>query len=399
MSTTTFSAAPLKGSWEAQLTEAERLARNFNDACLPIFDKLYTRLGKMPKARRMAADERLQNIFLRAADSYQGYLLMREQYDRALEVIERMGKELGEAEAVDWNIHIALALHQAGRDDEALERMRPQPGPSADEKLNVWSTFVMFATKIERLDEAEKALAHIAQLIEKMTDLDEDDLHFERAYVASHHALIALQRQEWAESAEWIEEALSWNFELTYKYREVYQTIALKGPPDIALRLINQGVDNVTSFFFRGLAHHRAGDDAKARHNWEKVVTYEPGEDEGLPLLETILAYYYLGDPDRIGLELILRALSEMDSTDWALLLLAGLGWAFHGDMRNAHSNLENAMLLRRMTRPGAKYLPIELWQHAQLLLDDNFLPEIAPYLGMEIDQAASAAENKGEAG
>ena len=395
MPTPTFSAAPLKGSWEAQLTEAERLARNFNDACLPLFDKLYTRLEKTPKARRMAADERLQNIFLRAADSYQGYLLMREQYDRALEVIERMGKELGEAEAVDWNIHTALALHQAGRDDEALERMRPRPGLSADEQLQAWSMFVMLATEIERLDDAEKALAHIAQLIEETSDLDEEERQSERAYMASQHAMLALRRQEWEESVAWIEKALSGSWELAHKYQAVYQAIALEGPPDMALRLIDRdAAPRISSFFWRGLAHQRAGDSAKARNAWKKMIAYEPDEDEDFPIFGMILAYYYSGDPNQIGLELVLRTLAETDPVDWALLLLAGLGWAVQGDMKNTHSNLEGSMLLRRTSRPGAKYLPIDIWKHAQLLLDDNVLPEIAPYFGVEMEQTA-AAENE----
>jgi tetratricopeptide (TPR) repeat protein len=394
MPSTTFSAAPLKGSWEAQLTEAERLARNFNDACLPIFDKLYTRLGKMPKARRMAADERLQNIFMRAADSYQGYLLMREQYDRALEVIERMEEELEDEEALDWSYHVILALHQAGRDEEAIERLRPQPDLPIRDALNEWGSFATFLISIDRLDEGEAILEHTTTLVAESTELDERKRQVEFAYIAMHRARLALGRQAWEESVFWFDEAVSWNEDSLAGIGEIYQPIAMEGPPALALRLIERDErKNVGRFFWRGVAHLRAGEEGKAQRDWERVITAEPDADDHASLYETILAAYYLGDPGRAGLTSVLQTLQEKDPQNWALMILAGLGWAIQGNMTSAYSNLGIAMLLRRMTRPGGKHLPEELWPHAQLLLDEDNLREVAPYFGVEMNQDASEDE------
>jgi len=398
----TFTAAPLKGSWEAQLQEAERYARNFNDAALPIFDKIYTRLEKMPKARRMAADERLQKIFLRTALDYQGYLLMREEYDRALEIIDRVSQEMEGEEASNWAVQAALALHQAGRDEEALDRLRPQPGLPVENEFDELSSLIVFAINIDRLEEAESFLAHATQLVEETTELDEVILDFERAYIAMHRAQIALNRQAWDEGVAWFDKAVSWDPEFQFRVSEIYEPIAVEGPPATALRLIKQDAnEGISQFFWQGLAHQRAGESKKAKQAWRYVTAYEPVEkEEALPFFETMMAHYYLGDPDRAGLTTVLKILKEEDSYNWGIMLVAGLGWAIHGNMPNAHSNLEVAMLLRRTTRPGAKYLPIDIWRHAKLLLDQAQLQEVAKYFDMDSDMGSDmeTVPNEGEA-
>lgn len=397
MPPTTFGAAPLKGSWEAQLAEAEQMARNFNDACLPIFDKIYTRLGKMPKARRMAADKRLQQIFLRASDDYQGYLLMREEYDKALEIIERMEEELGDEEALNWKLHSVLALHQAGRDDEVLERMRPQPDLPVEEALDAWGSFATLLIAIGRLNEAEAALDHATALVEEL--IEEEEMHrIEIGYLAMQRAELALRRQAWEESVSWFNEAISWHDDYYARIRVIYQPMAVEGPPELALDLIREDMNTgMGRFFWRGVAHLRAGEEEKARQDWKKALPIEPDADETPPIYETVLASYYLGDPNRAGLSAVLQTLQEQDPENWGLMVLAGLGWAIHGNMTNAHSNLEIAMLLRRMSRPGGKYLPGEIWPHFRLLLAPEQLREFVQYfdVAMDLDDPTEVTENE----
>ena len=101
---------PIKGSWEERLQTAQRLAANYNDDAIAIYDMLITRLQKMPKAQRQAANGRLQNILMQASVDLHSYLTMREKYVRALDVLDGIIAEMPYGDAQQWESHGAVRL-------------------------------------------------------------------------------------------------------------------------------------------------------------------------------------------------------------------------------------------------------------------------------------------------
>ena len=166
-------AAAIKGSWENRLQEAQQLAASFNDKALPLYEKLYTRLSKMPVAQRKAAGERLQNIFLQTAVDYQGYLTLRGQYDEALIVIDRLREETGADENQMWQSHAANVLIMADRNDEAIDRIR-QAGIMAElDELEAMGDIAMIHLRLGNTKASASTLAEMAELVES-ADLSDD---------------------------------------------------------------------------------------------------------------------------------------------------------------------------------------------------------------------------------
>ena len=102
-------------------------------------------------------------------------------------------------------------------------------------------------------------------------------------------------------------------------------------------------------------------------------------EAEAANLFEVILAFYYLGDPERLGLELALRLISETRNPGSSVFLLLGLGWGLRGNERNAHANFEMAMRQRRSMAEGAK-LNRESWFFVEDLVDEALWSEFMGY-------------------
>ncbi len=166
-------AAAIKGSWENRLEEAQQLAASFNDKALPLYEKLYTRLSKMPAAQRRAAGERLQNIFLQTAVDYQGYLTLRGHYDEALTVIDRLREETPADEDLMWQSHAANVLIMAGRNDEAIERIW-QAGIMAElDELEAMGDIAMIHLRLGNTEASAAKLAEMAAWIES-ADLSDD---------------------------------------------------------------------------------------------------------------------------------------------------------------------------------------------------------------------------------
>ena len=163
---------PIKGSWEERLQTAQRLAANYNDDAIAIFDMLITRLKKMPKTQRLAANGRLQNILMQASVDLHSYLTMREKYVQALGVLDGIIDELPYEDAQRWDSHGASILLQAGRPDDAVARLRAiAERPESD--LDEWAELVSMQMRIEALDDAEATLGEMEAWIEERYAGDE----------------------------------------------------------------------------------------------------------------------------------------------------------------------------------------------------------------------------------
>ena len=108
------------------------------------------------------------------------------------------------------------------------------------------------------------------------------------------------------------------------------------------------------------------GTGAQARRSrpngiWRKVIQTTLPEEGPIDILELVLAHYYLGDAEGVGLGSVLDLLRQRESDTWLLFYLAGLGWAVRGDQVAARSNLQLAVM-RRKSRAEGKVLDHSWW-------------------------------------
>lgn len=128
------------------------------------------------------------------------------------------------------------------------------------------------------------------------------------------------------------------------------------------------------------MAQYRLGNPSAAESLWIECTELEPPEgDQGSPV-ELIMAFYYLGDKERHGLELLLRTLRESEGSHWMIHYLLGMGWALHGNRTNATANLESAVNLRRASAEG-RLLPHYIRTFMPDLVTDDIFAEVEPFI------------------
>ncbi|MEZ4583784.1 MAG: hypothetical protein R3A10_19470 [Caldilineaceae bacterium] len=284
---------PVKGSWEALLQQANAYAANYNDEAIPLFEKIYTRLQKMPRAQRHAANQRLQNIYMQAAINLHAYLIMRERYDEGMAIIPAIEEEMGPDETTRWEIHAAQLLKQQGRDDDAVARLRAlAEKPESD--LDVWGELGSMLVQLRRFDAADAVIARMDEWVAEHHDADTDARRRDAAAVASLRASAALRRREWEEAGRWLDTAADLDEE--FGRRRILLPVELLRAGEFKL------ADR-----FRPSCHHanprptarrslwKQGETARAEAIWQEIIDTDLDEDTPV-LSEMVLANYYLGD-------------------------------------------------------------------------------------------------------
>lgn len=388
MTTQRDSNAPtIKGSWENQLETAQRLASDFKDEALPIYEKLFNRLGKMPRSQRMAANQRLQNIFMTSAVDYQGYLTLRGRYAEALAVVDRVLEEAPESERPMWQMHGAELLILAGQEDAAIARVK-EAGQSADlDDLEALGDLFMVLIRLGRLDEAASTLEELTALVESR-DVNDDARQRDRAYAADLATTLALERHDFDRAEALYAEAIALDPDLKQHLNRLYARFVHAGEAERALPYIKRDQQHpIRATFWHGLALQRLGEAEQAARQWEKVTAMDPAKTSETSFLEYILSLYYLDDPDGMGLGAVLNLLQEEGSNVWALFYLAGLGWALRDNLQNAQTNFQRAVNLRRANGQGRK-LPVETWYFCVDLLEEEELAAVREFF--EVEDGAS---------
>ncbi len=390
-------AAAIKGSWENRLQEAQQLAASFNDKALPLYEKLYTRLSKMPVAQRKAAGERLQNIFLQTAVDYQGYLTLRGQYDEALIVIDRLREETGADENQMWQSHAANVLIMAGRNDEAIDRIRQAGIMAGLDELEAMGDIAMIHLRLGDTKASASTLAEMAALVES-ADLSDDARARDRALVANLTGTLTLEQGDFEQAAALFEEAIALDPNYKQQLYRIYSRMIRLGDPARAIAFVKRDQRNpIRTGFWHGVALDQLGESDEAIKHWQKVVNVDLAANEEPHLLEYILAHYYLGDAEGTGLGLVLNALQEETGGQWALFLLAGVGWALRGNVENARTNFFTGMNQRRANGNGL-LLPWESWNFLLDLLPEEELANYAEFFETEHEFAAET-DDSGEDG
>ena len=122
------SAAALKGSWEALHTEAVALSRQGNDETLAKYGFLIRRLSALPESRRAAQDERLQRILDQSVLGLQSYYARRNRLDDMAAIHDEVFEILSEDAKSLWRENQARAYWWQGRSEEAVAIVRFRVG-------------------------------------------------------------------------------------------------------------------------------------------------------------------------------------------------------------------------------------------------------------------------------
>ncbi len=383
-------AQPIKGSWEALLEEAQVNAANFNDAAIPLYAKIVTQLRRVPRARRMAANRRLQNVWLQSAISLQAYLTMRERYAESLDLIAQIEEEVDVEEYNQWEAHAARLLLQSGEPEAAVERLRKvAERPESD--LAVWGELALLFVRLNRPDEALATLDRMDEWVDEHYSDGPDNAEStprrrDEGYVLSLRSLQALDSGDAGESIRFLNAAIDRDDDYQSRLTLSYVRLIRQGDYDAALQLIRRDQRSpLRARFWHAIIHFRQGEADKAQAIWRQIVKRDLEPDVEPAVMEYILAHYYLGDPDGEGLSSILAALNEDSAQHWGVYLLAGLGWAIRGNLSNARSDFETAVLQRRSAAEG-RLLPYESWLYCLDLLGKELRDQIADYFVTDPD-------------
>ena len=388
-------AAALKGSWEERLQHAQQLAANRDDEAIAIYDKLISRLVKMPKEARMVNEQRLQNILMQAGVNAQAYLSSSERYDDAIEVMNHLITATEEEEHPSINAHKADIMIMAGRVDDAAAIWRGYADENPGEMTEL-SQLMLVYVKAGRIDEATAVLDEFEAVIQKRlaeakeADAESDDEAAEEAaamrardegYVYSMRSLLAMESGEWAKAVEWYEKSAETSTFYKENGQQVYARLVNNRQDELALLLIEQDKTTVIGpAFWAALVHHHLGDEDKAKKLWTKAVNTELSEDEARNFFEMIMSFYYLGDEERMGLELTLRLINESRNPNWSIFFLAGVGQAIHNDMNALHVNMGTAVQQSRIVAEGTHLNP-DLRMFIEDLFDEEMQAEFEKYM------------------
>ena len=380
---------PVKGSWEDLFQQAQQFARNYNDAAIPLYRRVVDGLAALPPAARKAGNNRLHNIMMAAGLDLQGYYNVLGRYDDALATIDQLRGLVSPDEQEMLDSLIIDILIQAARTDEAFARLRTTAeAPDAD--LGDWGQLVMAYVRAKQPEAAFPVLDAMAQQLEQRKTTEQtkgegkssesDQVQFQRdqGYILGLRAVATLEAGQIDAGIALFDEILRLGGSYADNLHLLYGRLLHQGRYDDALRYIERDQKRVVrATFWRGVALKHKGEETRARHAFENAIQQESIQRDMESMMEHILAYYYLGDPQAQGLEIVLRAIREQRAPSWILMYLAGLGWAIRGDANAARTNIELAMVQRKSAAEGIK-LPYHYWFFAQDLLTADQLTLLA---------------------
>lgn len=385
---------------------AQQLAARNDDEAVAIYDKLITRLSALPLERRRVSNDRLQNILVQACVNAQAYHNVHERYDEALHVMDQMRQIVEEPEIQPLDFHRADILLTAGRVDEAIAVLRgiaEENGNDIEDLAAIFHAYV----RVGQLDDAQRVLNEIEEQLAAQQGSDaaspadgEEDPRSEdprsedpraearaaagardEAFVYSLRSELAMERQQWQEAIDHYQQAVSLHSDYGDSPQFIYMPLVRNGQYEAALPFVRQDTARkVRSTFWEALALYHLGDVAQAEALWTEVTETELNEEEARNFNEVVLSFYYLGDAERMGLELLLRLINEVRNPNWSIFFLTGLGWAMHGNLRNARMNFDMARQQLRMTAQGSSF-PDEIKRFVDDLLDGETRAELASYL------------------
>lgn len=367
----------IKGSWEELLLQAQQLAARQDDGCIPLYHKLVDRLSRLPAAQRLAAEGRLQVVMHQAAIDLQYYLTYRDRYAEALAVNEQVRLLLLAEEQRIFARHAVAIRMQAGEVDQALAELRGL----AEGELDPWGDALFAALDKRRFADADLAIQGAEAFVNHTHQgaRSSDEAKRDAAFVAYLRSRLAAARSDGREALAWFQHAAMldpfYRTSPQYLYTHLVDVGAF-AEAETLIRTDSKGP--IRAAFWQGIIHLRSGKPAEAQAAWARAVEAKLPDDGSVDYLELVLARFYLGDHDGVGLASVLRALDE-DPGFWGLFYLAGLGWGMRNDMVAARSNMQLALIRRKSLAEGRK-IARTWWPFCAELLDSEKQAQLMEY-------------------
>lgn len=360
----------VKGSWEDLLVQGQQMAARQDDAVIPHLQRLIDRLSKFPAGQRMAANGRLNDLLLQAAIDLQRYLCFRDRYAEALDVNLQARPFLAAALRIGWDAHAAAIQVQAGDLDAGVAAFC-QLAETAG--MLQWTNAILVAAESGRLELAQSAVLGAERWLNRTyagamsEEMARNDLA-RLCYLRSRLALCAGNADE---SLAWFEQARTLSQAYVENPQLLYIQMIDQGAYAHAERLLrHEQANSIRAGFWQGIVHLRRNHPSEAQNAWRRVTHLELPEEESTGFLELVLAHYYLGDKEGIGLGSVLNAL-QADNQNWYVLILAGLGWAMRDDLNAARADLQMALMRQKSEAAGRK-LTATWWNFCTDLLNET---------------------------
>lgn len=373
-------ARPAKGSWDALFEEATELAYREDDRAVAVYWRIIDRLGKLPEERREPGT-RLYGYLEPALFNTQTFLAMRGRFHDAAEFCRDLAPELLSPEALgDWHLNRIKLLGWHGKYPEAVSLLDELMEANPLDPEVCWALFELHMDRGE-MDLAQTVPDQMADVLADAAILEEDEADL-TAMLHYFRSRLSLARHAYADAFTSFQQAAALSATYAQNWYIVYRPLIHAGEYELANRALNREPSVASRHFWRGLLGHRQGDENGSRLEWEAATQVKSSDLLIHSLADWVLAHYYLGDPDRVGLELVLRLISHPKAgPEPILLLLAGLGWGVHGDSASLRTNLTFARSRYRAALISP-HLPADYRPLAQDLLPPPLMEEVADLFG-----------------
>jgi hypothetical protein len=373
---------PIKGSWEDLLYRGQQLVAMQNQEGGAILQGLIERLARMPAASLNAGNHRLRNILLEAVDSVTPYLLYNQRYDEALANIELAERFAQPENVVSWRKSRSMALIQSGAVDEGFALLREVVRNDSPE---LWQMYVSEAIQRRRIDLAEEGVKEAKHAVNRLSaaSADANEIQRLRAALGYSKAQVAAVQNRPDEASAWMEYTLAQHKGYHENLAAFYLRLIEGKQFAEALKWVQRDQTHpVRSKFWQGYIRYHLGKGEEAERLWRQVVKTNLTEEENIDLLEYILAHYYLGDHEGIGLGITLDLMKRSDHIPTLHFFLAGLGWAMRGNDTSAHTNFHQALMRTQALAMGHKMIPL-WWRLCTDLIAEDALPQYAKYFAL----------------
>lgn len=369
----------IKGSWEDLLEQADEHAANFNDAAIPLYQRVFDGLLKLSPAARRTASGKLHDLLMHTAFAYQGYLNILDRFDESLAVCARLQPVL--EDELDKKVVRTLQAQicqLAGRHDQAiaiLHELAQAPGATLADWQSLLMTYVHAGRAAEAL-ELIPTLYQVAEAEAASTPSGDgaDDLNAQSKNLRSPHdrarsltVILQMEAGRLTDALQTLDTWIAQDNDYAGNAYLVYSRLAQLGDYEQALRLIDYDRAHIVrSSYWRGVILDRLGQHKRAHEAYAIAANPDSYAQDQRSVLEHFLAQFALGDPEAQALQTLLSLLRDRRATGaWIFHMLVGLGWIVRGDWTAARANLRVAVAQIRRQADGLA-IPSTYWFLAQ---------------------------------
>lgn len=367
---------PIKGSWEALLQEASELSDHKDDNAIAIYRKLIDRLVSFSPDRRGASGGHLQDILEEAVFSLQSYLASKGQFEKVVAVLTpELAAAAREESLIEWQDRTARAYRWMGQVDEAVALWRDVGSMDPEDFSHWWQIFTAYLWA-GRSGEAQQVLAEAEAFMHESDSIGPDE---GKEFVAALHLEWARYFRHWMEVVRYGNQVLQLATPGMRSAANIYRPLIWNHQFELAALILEQEESRPLVDFWRGVIHLYQGQRSAAEQQWHRLIERDVAEQEISGAIYWILAHFYLGDRERLGLELCIRLLDAAETTLPSLTALTSLGWALHGQWSPVHSNLGFALSAARSDFTD-NLLPVTLRYSFQDLLEPKDFARVRHY-------------------